>query len=179
MSPFRPSPQDVRDAAALPSAAAHDPTAQQLRHRHASNEGGSTHVSLPGTTRALQQQQSRPALLVVAACLGWVAASSGAILVNKHIMVDLGFKYPAAVAAMGMVGTSIACFLAVRVLRLVPAHTHVTPRFFVSSILPTGLFMAWTFLAGNMSYLYLTGEEPCGDLSMLGCVVPAAVHHAA
>eukprot|EP00879_Flechtneria_rotunda_P014732 GHRR01015394.1.p1 GENE.GHRR01015394.1~~GHRR01015394.1.p1 ORF type:complete len:146 (+),score=21.24 GHRR01015394.1:161-598(+) len=76
---------------------------------------------VPG--RTLQQ------LTVVMACLCWIAASSGAILVNKHIMVDLNFPYPSTVAAIGMVGTSLVTFIIVRILRLVPATQKVSLKF--------------------------------------------------
>jgi hypothetical protein len=86
-----------------------------------------------------------------------VIASSGAILVNKHIMIDLHFPYPASVCAIGLVGTSIVSWTAVRVLRIVPASTTVSLRFFITRIMPTGLFQALSMQLGNTAYLHLSG----------------------
>lgn len=88
-----------------------------------------------------------------------VIASSGAILVNKHIMIDLHFPYPAAVCAIGLIGTSIVSFIAVKVLRLVPTTQAVSLRFFVTYIVPTGLFQALSMQLGNTAYLHLSGEH--------------------
>jgi hypothetical protein len=74
-------------------------------------------------------------------------------------MVDLGFSYPGAVAAVGMLGTTVVCTFACRVLRLVPLKAEMTPRFYMTYIMPAGFFMAVTFQAGNLAYLYLSGKH--------------------
>jgi hypothetical protein len=74
-------------------------------------------------------------------------------------MVDLHFPYPASVCAIGLVGTSIVSWTAVRVLRVVPASTPVSLRCFVTRILPTGLFQALSMQLGNTAYLHLSGEQ--------------------
>ncbi|KAF6262848.1 hypothetical protein COO60DRAFT_1674179 [Scenedesmus sp. NREL 46B-D3] len=71
-------------------------------------------------------------------------------------MVDLHFPYPACVCALGLVGTSIVSWTAVRVLRIVPANTPVSLRFFVTRIMPTGLFQALAMQLGNTAYLHLS-----------------------
>lgn len=88
-----------------------------------------------------------------------IIASSGAILVNKHIMVDLNFPYPGTVGAIGMVGTSIITFVAVRVLQLVPMTQKVSLKFFTTQVMPTGLFLALSMQLGNTAYLHLSGES--------------------
>lgn len=45
--------------------------------------------------------------------LAWMVVSSGLILLNKHLMVVDGFKYPMALSGMGMgfsaIGSMLAC----------------------------------------------------------------------
>ncbi|CAD7700494.1 unnamed protein product [Ostreobium quekettii] len=94
----------------------------------------------------------------VAASIGWMLASTALILLNKHLMVTDGFKYPMALSGMGMVFSSLASFLCCRVFRVVSmkASGMVTMTFYLQRILPVGLFMAATLLFGNMVYFYLT-----------------------
>ena len=98
-------------------------------------------------------------IVICVACLAWVTASSGTILINKHIMVELGFSYPGAVAAVGMLGTTIVSMLACLVFKLIPCKADMTPTFYFKYIMPTGFFMALTFQSGNLAYLYLSGEQ--------------------
>jgi hypothetical protein len=90
-----------------------------------------------------------------------VACSSGAILVNKHILVDLNFPFPCTVAALGITGTSIISTLAVRLLQLGPAKgkAAVSWWFYCTYIVPAGLCMALAMQLGNTAYLYLSGAQ--------------------
>ncbi|GLC60734.1 hypothetical protein PLESTB_001665000 [Pleodorina starrii] len=124
--------------------------------------------------------------LTVAACLAWMTASSWAILVNKHIMVALHFPYPCTIAWMGLATTTLASAAAIRFSAAAqrmwsaagvgggagalagtaasfpssPSPSGrpfpMTPRYYLTRVLPTGGFMALTFQTGNMGYLYLT-----------------------
>ncbi|PNH04174.1 putative sugar phosphate/phosphate translocator [Tetrabaena socialis] len=94
-------------------------------------------------------------LLSVVVSAAWMVVSSSLILVNKYIMVDLGFKYPMAVSALGMAMSGLLSYLSCRVLRLVEANSVVRLRFWVVKILPVGLLMALTLWMGNEVYLYL------------------------
>ena len=135
-------------------------TSPQLRHRPSAAGPWQPVLAQPlGRTRPPSKHLSE-SFVVIVACLAWVAASSGAILINKHIMVDLRFSYPGAVAAVGMLGTTIACSMVCLVLKLVPLKAEMTPRFYLTYIMPTGFFMAVTFQAGNLAYLYLSGKSP-------------------
>ncbi|KAG2438216.1 hypothetical protein HYH02_010918 [Chlamydomonas schloesseri] len=64
-------------------------------------------------------------LLTVAACLSWMSASSWAILVNKHIMVNLKFAYPCTIAWMGLATTTLASLAALHAARLLPRHVRL------------------------------------------------------
>ncbi|GIL92403.1 hypothetical protein Vretimale_6473 [Volvox reticuliferus] len=151
----------------------------------------SNHATIPRrVSTALLRTRLGLQLLTIAACLSWMTASSWAILVNKHIMVNLKFPYPCTIAWMGLLTTTIASYSAIRLkpvaLRLVgltaagpstgaggvaalsggalssggsggtSMMTAVTPRYYLTRVLPTGFFMALTFQTGNMGYLYLT-----------------------
>ncbi|KAL6750618.1 triose-phosphate transporter family-domain-containing protein [Haematococcus lacustris] len=94
-------------------------------------------------------------LLAVLATCSWMLVSSALIILNKHLMVDLGFKYPMTVSGMGMASSGILSFICCRA-GLVEAKTVITFDFWLKKILPVGLFMALTLWTGNVVYLYLT-----------------------
>lgn len=62
--------------------------------------------------------------LAVAACLAWMAVSSGLILVNKYIMSTDRFHYPMALSGLGMAFSSVASWLVCRVRLLQPSVLH-------------------------------------------------------
>ncbi|KXZ48371.1 hypothetical protein GPECTOR_28g778 [Gonium pectorale] len=71
-------------------------------------------------------------------------------------MVDLKFKYPMAVAAMGMGFASIACFIWCDVLKMVPPALAVDTKFYWTRIFPVGACQGLTLFLGNQMYFYLT-----------------------
>ena len=95
-------------------------------------------------------------LLAILAASSWMTVSSVLIVLNKYLMVDLGFKYPMAVSGMGMFMSGILGFIVCRVLRLVECKATITPNFWLVRIMPVGFFMAVTLWTGNEVYLYLT-----------------------
>lgn len=103
---------------------------------------------------------SRSLLRLVATvviCVAWTCVSSVAILVNKHVMVDVGFKYPTTVACMGLVTTTILSYAALQLLALPGLHRAVvSSRYYLTQVMPTGFMMALTFVTGNGAYLHLT-----------------------
>ncbi|GFR50579.1 hypothetical protein Agub_g12853 [Astrephomene gubernaculifera] len=98
----------------------------------------------------------RKTLKAAGACLLWLFCSSLIILVNKYIMVDLGFKYPMAVAAMGMGFASIATFFYCDVLKQIPPAAGVDSAFYWKRIFPVGACQGLTLFLGNQMYFYLT-----------------------
>ncbi len=50
----------------------------------------------------------------VAACVGWMAVSSGLIMLNKHLMSTDGFHFPMALSCLGMSFSSVASWLCCR-----------------------------------------------------------------
>ena len=79
-----------------------------------------------------------------------------AIIVNRKVMVEVGFKFPTTIAFSGLLTTTSISYIAM--LFLVPRHKRVTVTLdhYLYRILPTGLMMALTFNLGNTAYLYLT-----------------------
>ncbi|KAK9835408.1 hypothetical protein WJX81_007686 [Elliptochloris bilobata] len=90
------------------------------------------------------------------ACVGWMAVSSGLIMLNKHLMSTDGFHFPMALSCLGMIFSSVASYFACRVVKLVEVKRTLTWNFYVTRILPVGFFMALTLQFGNLVYLYLT-----------------------
>ena len=50
-----------------------------------------------------------------AACVGWMAVSSGLIMLNKHLMSTDGFHFPMALSCLGMLFSSVASHFCCRV----------------------------------------------------------------
>ncbi|CAL8465208.1 g4743 [Coccomyxa elongata] len=95
-------------------------------------------------------------LATVVACVGWMGVSSGLIMVNKYLMSTDGFHYPMALSCLGMLFSSVASYIACRVIKVVEVNRVLTWRFYFARILPVGFFMALTLHFGNIVYLYLT-----------------------
>jgi len=81
--------------------------------------------------------------------------------VNKHILVDLNFPFPCAVATLGISGTSLISNLALKLMQLRQpdkAPTAVSWGFYWTYIVPAGLCLALSMQLGNTAYLYLSGR---------------------
>lgn len=89
-------------------------------------------------------------------CIAWTCMSPATVIINTHLMVDAGFKYPTFVAFMGLVSTTLLSYITM--LATVPKHRRqtMTHTYYTSRVLPTGLIMAMTFGMGNAAYLYLS-----------------------
>ncbi|GMH42799.1 hypothetical protein BSKO_10718 [Bryopsis sp. KO-2023] len=101
--------------------------------------------------------------ITIVACVAWMMVSSGLILLNKHLMSDLKFEYPMTLSGSGMLFSSVASYIACRVLSIVEERATnkdgssiITLRFYLLRVMPVGFFMAATLYFGNMVYLYLT-----------------------
>lgn len=94
-------------------------------------------------------------VIAIVASLTWMTVSSGLILLNKDLLSH-GFHYPMALSGLGMAFSGTASYLCCRVFNIVEAKKTMTMHFYLSKILPVGLFMALTLHFGNLVYLYLT-----------------------
>lgn len=106
--------------------------------------------------RDLGQERILHLAMTVLACSGWMGVSSALILVNKHCMSTDGFAFPMALSGLGMAFSGIASTLVCKVFKLVDIKHHMTSRYYLTRIMPVGLFMALTLYCGNVVYLYLS-----------------------
>ncbi|GLC43580.1 hypothetical protein PLESTB_000396100 [Pleodorina starrii] len=123
--------------------------------RHVSYSSVAT-SEISGIKTASYENPQRKWFEALGACLLWLTCSSSIILVNKYIMVDLGFSYPMAVAAMGMGFASVATFLYCDVLKRVPPTVGIDAKFYWTRIFPVGACQGLTLFLGNQMYFYLT-----------------------
>eukprot|EP00775_Hariotina_reticulata_P004590 gene4590-4844_t len=112
------------------------------------------------TARDMARQLSRSgtcrAMAAAAVAIGWMFVSSLLILVNKHILTDLEFRYPLTVSSMGMFTSGVCSYILCRWTSMFPAEVEVSFIYWLTRIMPVGLFMAATLWTGNMVYLYLS-----------------------
>jgi len=106
---------------------------------------------------------------------GWFSASSGLILLNKHLLSGLDFHYPltlsscvlfshtllapaahAPAASLGMGFSSLASAVLVHVLGTHKLEHKMTREQYLRRIFPLGFLMAATLGFGNLAYLYLS-----------------------
>ena len=66
-------------------------------------------------------------------------------------MTEKNFRYPIMLSGMGMAFSSVASFIVCRVLKLIELKKwdSMTPHFYLSKIMPVGVFMASTLWFGN------------------------------
>lgn len=60
------------------------------------------------------------------------------------------------VSSMGMAASGFFAWLVCRPLKLVEAKANITTRYYITRMMPVGLFMGLTLWTGNKVYLYLT-----------------------
>eukprot|EP00891_Asterochloris_glomerata_P003668 jgi/Astpho2/3668/e_gw1.00059.28.1_t len=88
--------------------------------------------------------------------VSWMCVSTGLVVLNKYLLSNVGFCYPMALSGMGMAFSSVASFIACKVLRIVPTKSAVSLRFYLTRIMPIGLGMSLALLFGNLVYLQLS-----------------------
>lgn len=86
----------------------------------------------------------------------YMLASSTAILLNRHILVDLAAPFPVTMTWLGLFTTMV--FSTIVTYTCVPHSQRkgVTVQYYLTHMMPCGFFMAVAFLTGNMSFSYLT-----------------------
>ena len=89
---------------------------------HKENRGARCLVLAEGLPPSLERtgvhvaESLGPAAQVAAgvSCVGWMAVSSGLIMLNKHLMSTDGFHFPMGLSLLGMGFSSIASYIACR-----------------------------------------------------------------
>lgn len=92
-------------------------------------------------------------MLIAAAA--WIATSTAIILVNKFILVELGFPFPLIVTFLGMASSSLVTSVLV-FLHKIELKSKFDARMMLITIIPVGLFQALTMFFGNSAYLFLS-----------------------
>lgn len=95
-------------------------------------------------------------IAALVASTAWMTVSTLLVLVNRHILTDLGFSYPMTVSGLGMLASSIASFVCCRVLKIVACQKEVSIKIYLTRIVPIGFIMAFTLYTGNQANLHLT-----------------------
>eukprot|EP01052_Picozoa_sp_SAG31_P069530 SAG31_NODE_28362_length_411_cov_0.826923_1_plen_106_part_01 len=97
------------------------------------------------TTTTLQQQSDPIQIILnVAVCAGYCTIGPYLVLLNKHILDELNFPFPATVAVMGAIFSSAVAFLVVHS----PGSPHrtklrsMTSAEYASQVLPVGFCSA-------------------------------------
>ncbi len=143
-------PVPAKDDAAGPSA---------LAQERVSSAGGAALQVEPSSSSSTAR-----AAQLGAACLAWLAASSGIIVINRYIMRELGFGFPMALSAMGQCTSFLFSWLICDGLRLVPPPPDtVDTHFFLTRIAPVGAAQGVGMWLSNNLYLLLTVrfEQAC------------------
>lgn len=110
-----------------------------------------------------------PAVVVGLVCAAYAIAGPTIILINKHILSDLGFPYPYALTCMGLVCSSLCSAIMVRS-GLVENRNRsvVTPHFYLRKVLPIGAFQALAMGFGTVAYVTLALVSSNTVLSVIG-----------
>eukprot|EP01026_Neomeris_dumetosa_P022778 TRINITY_DN1962_c0_g1_i6.p1 TRINITY_DN1962_c0_g1~~TRINITY_DN1962_c0_g1_i6.p1 ORF type:complete len:388 (-),score=39.75 TRINITY_DN1962_c0_g1_i6:574-1653(-) len=95
-------------------------------------------------------------ILAVITCVCYMLVSSGLIVLNKYLMSDDGFHFPATLSGQGMVFSAVLSFLICKVFKLVEAKQQVSWSLFVFNLVPVGFFSSSTLFFGNWVYLFLS-----------------------
>ena len=92
------------------------------------------------------------------------------ILINNKILRQHKFPYPMMLSGLGLIMTSLVCFVLAATGCVKLEHSElITRQFFFRNLLPVGASLATTFACGNAVYLYL----PVGFIQMLKAFTPA------
>lgn len=79
-------------------------------------------------------------------------SSSQFFVISFHVLD----RYPIVVGSMGMLTSSIAAFIACKVLRYSGSSSEISAAFYCRHMVPVGVAMAITVWSGNLVYVYLT-----------------------
>jgi hypothetical protein len=113
---------------------------------------------------------------ILVCCCFYLLSGPVLVVTNKHIIKDLGFHFPMAVASLGLIVTSFAASLLV-LSGVVVREKEISCSFWLTKIIPVGAAFATTLACGNAVYLYLTvafiqickAFTPCTVMLVLGC----------
>ena len=85
----------------------------------------------------------------VVSCAGWVSASSGIIVVNRIMLVELDLPYPMAVAALGMLASCVFAYTAGMFFEEGDESPGITPILYLTCVIPIGFCQASAMWLSN------------------------------
>lgn len=95
--------------------------------------------------------------LELVAALGMYFASGPAlILLNKHIMIKMDFRFPIAISTLGNVGMSLMAHVAVQSGLCQLRSPRIQRAAFLQVLLPLSAFSSLSLVLGNCAYLYIS-----------------------
>ncbi|KAM4056307.1 triose-phosphate transporter family protein [Hirsutella rhossiliensis] len=103
----------------------------------------------------------------------WIFFSNITILFNKWILDTAGFRYPVLLTCWHLVFSAMATQILSRTTSLLDSRHRIpmTPRLYLRTICPIGLFYSGSLVCSNLVYLYLS----VAFIQMLKSAAPVAV----
>lgn len=103
----------------------------------------------------------------------WIAFSSGVIVYNKYLLVNLHFPYPVFLTTFHMAFAAVGTRLLARYTNLLDglANVDMTMERWYRNILPIGVLFSASLILSNMAYLHLSVPF----IQMLKAFTPVAV----
>lgn len=96
----------------------------------------------------------------------WLASSSGVILANRYIMVELHWPYAFAVSAMGMAVSGLFGFIVCDVLKMVPS-ADIDLQFYALRVFPIGALQALVMWLSNSLWVLAAPSATCKHAKLL------------
>ena len=109
-----------------------------------------------GGPGALLGLSRRDMIMAPVYILLWVGVSNSLVLLNRHILVELDFRFPVLLTSLGQVFSLAATVLLRATTNFVPPREDVTPEFWTTRVLPIGLFSCGTLALGQFPYYTLS-----------------------
>ncbi|XP_047047528.1 probable sugar phosphate/phosphate translocator At3g14410, partial [Lolium rigidum] len=105
--------------------------------------------------------------------LFYIAISGGQIFFNKWVLSskEINFPYPVALTLLHMLFSSVVCFAATKIFKVIKIDEGMTTDVYISSVIPIGAMFAMTLWLGNSAYLYIS----VAFAQMLKAIMPVAV----
>ncbi|OAA40035.1 integral membrane protein [Metarhizium rileyi] len=103
----------------------------------------------------------------------WIFVSNLTILFNKWLIDTQGFRFPILLTCWHLVFATVATQILARTTTLLDSRKKLplTPRLYVRTILPIGIFYSGSLVCSNVVYLYLSVPF----IQMLKAAAPVAV----
>ncbi|KJZ70741.1 hypothetical protein HIM_09874 [Hirsutella minnesotensis 3608] len=126
-----------------------------------------------GLAKGLEPVQPKRGLHPALHIANWIFFSNLTILFNKWIIDSAGFRYPILLTCWHLVFSAIATQILARFTSLLDSRHKLpmTPRLYMRTICPIGVFYSASLVCSNLVYLYLS----VAFIQMVKSAAPVAV----